>query len=64
MHPFQVLIVSERDELKKRLDRLTGYFSDAIFRSLPTDEQVDLYRQAAAMSDYLMILDRRISRFQ
>ena len=64
MQPHQERVVVERDELKSRLDKLNAFREGPVFKSLPEIERVDMSGQAAFMSEYLRILNSRISRFE
>lgn len=59
---WQSRLRNERAELADRLERLKAYNADPKVRTLPLVEQQALKNQAKAMSDYLTILDARISR--
>lgn len=61
---YQVRIIAERDELKKKLNALDSFIaSSRAFADLPAFEQEDLRTQYTHMVAYLMILNQRIGRF-
>jgi hypothetical protein len=61
--PFQARVIAERDELDVKLGRLRGFLPTPLAQGLPADERADLVEQEQVMSRYLVILNRRIARF-
>lgn len=60
---FRERVRLERAELDDRLTKLQAFFDNAIFKSLPEDEQERLKSQAVAMRSYLEVLTARIAAF-
>lgn len=64
MAPHQERVISERDELKERTEKLGEFIlNNPMFQSLNEDERVDMSEQHYFMSCYLEILNKRINRF-
>lgn len=64
MAPHQQRVVSERDELKERTEKLGEFIlNNPVFQGLSEDERTDMSEQHYFMSCYLEILDKRINRF-
>lgn len=62
--PHQQRVVDERNELQDKFSKLGTFILDnPIFKTLETEEQIDLKSQYDVMGKYLDILERRISRF-
>jgi len=62
--PHQQRVVEEANELKDKFSKLGAFILDnPIFLTLDQEEKNDLEKQYRAMEDYLVILERRISRF-
>ena len=63
--PYQLRVLNERAELKEKVDLLGHFIACDIsqFAKLPADEQERMSRQHTHMSDYLKVLDERISAF-
>jgi hypothetical protein len=61
--PFQARVIEERDALDVRLGRLRAFLLTPLAQGLPADERADLVEQEQVMSRYLVILNRRIARF-
>ncbi len=60
----QQRVVDEATELKDKFSKLGAFILDnPIFLTLDQEERDDLEKQYRAMEDYLVILERRISRF-
>lgn len=61
-------VVIELDNLGVQLEALNAFIGEwpknpgALFASLPNDDQIDLIKQAAAMTSYAKILHRRLER--
>lgn len=61
MEAYQERVVSERDQLSERLSNLTHFMNDAVFKALPGEEQHRMQRQSYYMSQYLNVLNARIT---
>ena len=62
--PHQQRVVDEANELKDKFSKLGAFILDnPIYKSLEEDEQQDLAEQYNVMENYIVILERRISRF-
>lgn len=62
--PHQQRVVDEATELEDKFSKLGAFILDnPIFLTLEQEERNDLDSQYVAMEQYLIILDRRISRF-
>lgn len=55
-------MITEQIELHNRVTKLQEFVVGDIYKTLPEDEQSMLSEQALAMSLYLMILTRRITK--
>jgi hypothetical protein len=63
MAPHQQRVVTEREELIHKLDKLTEFLKGDFFKTLPTDEQERLTRQHGIMEQYSNVLAERIVHF-
>jgi hypothetical protein len=63
MQPHQERVVTERQELATKADKLTEFLKGPIFQKLPSDEQERLTRQLSIMQQYLGVLAERIVHF-
>lgn len=63
MKPHQQRVVAEHAELDEKLGKLEAFFSNVLFKSLPTDEQERLRRQHELMLGYAKVLEDRIAAF-
>lgn len=64
MQPHQERVVTESDELRDRLTKLTAFISQSpVFKTLEASDQELLRRQRSHMGDYLDVLGERIARF-
>lgn len=63
MAPHQQRVVSEREELAVKAEKLDEFFDSSIFRGLDLEERRRLVAQSYAMKLYLEILDSRIRAF-
>lgn len=63
MEDWQQRVVSERDELAARLDRLSAFLEGDRAMAIESYPRVLLIRQRRVMSEYLSILDERIALF-
>ncbi len=63
MKPHQERVVTEKQELDAKLEKLAAFIIGDIFPTLPDAEQSQLQRQRNAMEDYSEILGERITAF-
>lgn len=63
MKPHQERVVTERNELDEKRDKLITFIGGGIYRTLDKVEQSRLNRQLEAMSLYSNILGERIAAF-
>ncbi len=63
MQPHQERVVTERDELWTKLDKLTLFIGGEVYGALPKDEQERLAEQLAHMTGYFNTLNARIAAF-
>lgn len=64
MLPHEERVVTEKQELDAKLEKLRAFTRGPVFRMLsPTDRNLLMY-QAIAMTTYSQILDRRIEIFK
>jgi len=62
--PHRQRVVDEANELRDKFSKLGAFILDnPIYQGLEQDEKQDLADQYDAMEKYLVILERRISRF-
>lgn len=61
--PYQMRVIEERNELRKKHDALILFISGKTFHDLNQDEAVRLSRQSELMKDYLDVLNARITAF-
>lgn len=59
----QERIVTEKNELDEKIDKLSVFIKGNFYRELPGDEQARLNDQFSAMNDYSNILRQRIAAF-
>ena len=60
----QQRVVSERDKLKERTEKLGQFIlNNPVYQSLIEEEKVDMNEQHYFMCCYLDILNKRINRF-
>jgi hypothetical protein len=64
MAPHQLRVVTEREELVIKLDKLTEFLKGDFFGTLPKDEQERLLRQHGIMEQYTNVLAERIANFK
>lgn len=57
---YRTRLVTERDELKARFEKLKAFLPTETFKSLADREQRLLVEQADSMGDYLAILETRL----
>jgi len=63
MAPHQQRVVTEREELVHKLDKLTEFLKGDLYRSLSVDERERLARQHGIMEQYSNVLAERIAHF-
>lgn len=63
LQPHQQRVVTEKEELDKKLSKLKSFFDTDIFKRLDSEERVCLHRQAVLMTDYSNVLGERIAAF-
>lgn len=63
--PHQQRVVDEANELRDKFLKLSAFVNseNEIYQGLEEEEKQDLLEQHTLMGRYLLILDRRISRF-
>lgn len=61
MMPHQERVVTERNELKIKLDGLLKFYKTPLFVQLDPDEQGRLHKQGLLMAEYLSVLEERIA---
>ena len=60
---FTTMVIDERDELAKRVDRLVLFREGTVYPSLPDGERKRIDLQERYMLGYLGTLNDRISEF-
>jgi hypothetical protein len=55
-------LLTERDELKERADKLRDFIESDTYLGLAVEDQLLLHEQHDAMTEYLAVLDKRIAR--
>lgn len=63
MKPFQSRVVTERDELRSKIDLLAAFFDSTIYAELPRAEQSRMFNQLHHMNGYCEVLNERIEAF-
>ncbi|QPI62403.1 crAss001_48 related protein [Vreelandella venusta] len=63
MQPHQQRVVTEKEELDKKILALDGFIGGDIFSGLDKGEKDRLVRQYKHMSQYSAVLGERISHF-
>lgn len=63
MQPHEERVVAERDDLKRKLERLEAFLHSPRINDIDQQEAHRLRRQAEVMSEYLGILNSRIEHF-
>lgn len=64
MENFKSRLLTERDELKKKLVRLDVFLGEDYISELDEPQRELLSAQSKVMADYLAILDTRIERLK
>lgn len=63
MQPYQERVVTERDDLSDKIDRLAQFLDTAAYALLPESERDRMFRQLRHMNNYREVLDERIEAF-
>ena len=63
MFPWQDRVITERDELQDKIDRLMDFLMSPQFNKLDRQNQALLNRQCFFMCEYASILNQRIKMF-
>lgn len=63
LKPHEQRVVTERDQLSEKHDRLFEFLQTDTFNGLRTYDQLLLTKQLTVMAAYRDILDQRIERF-
>lgn len=63
MLPHQQRVVDEKNELDDKRTKLSSFFINRIYLTLPHDEQARLHLQYVFMTEYSNILGQRIDNF-
>jgi hypothetical protein len=65
LEPHQSRVVSEKEDLDDKLEKLEAFIENShVFPQLPIEEKDLLISQAEAMKEYSSILATRIERFK
>lgn len=63
MEAFQQRVVTEKEELDSKIDKLNIFIHGSIYKSLPEEERFRMMRQYCHMWDYSNVLGERIAVF-
>jgi hypothetical protein len=63
MQPHQERVVTEKQELDTKLEKLSAFIETETFQGLPSDEKDRLQRQHMHMDHYSTVLGERIAAF-
>jgi hypothetical protein len=63
MQPHQERVVTEKNQLDEKIDKLDTFRAGTIFPTLPEDEQGRLNKQLSFMRSYSGVLADRIAAF-
>lgn len=63
MQPHQERVITEKQELDDKLQKLSLFLTTPVFQSLDTEEQQRLRNQFDIMAQYSNILNQRIQAF-
>ena len=63
MEEYQKRVIDERDELKRKVDKLYAFLGSSIYQGLNSADRRRLDRQHDVMSEYEEILSERIAEF-
>ena len=64
LEPWQQRVVEEYDDLNKKREKLTDFFTSKEYQALPEYSKTALDKQYEAMRDYSVVLKERIDRFE
>lgn len=63
MQPYQERVITEKQELDTKIEKLTTFFSTTTFNALSVIDRTMLKAQHSVMQQYSKILEERIARF-
>jgi hypothetical protein len=63
MKPHQQRVVTEKQDLDEKLEKLNAFGRGDVFPTLPAEEQERLIRQSKIMDQYSVVLGERIAAF-
>ena len=63
MQPHQERVVTEKDELDTKIEKLSSFISSDVYSTLTEAEQSRLGRQLGLMQQYSDVLGERIAAF-
>lgn len=63
LQPHQVRVVTEKNELDEKIQKLGQFLEGEMFQALDMDERGRLHQQYRAMKEYSSILGLRIAAF-
>jgi hypothetical protein len=63
LKPHEHRVVTERDELTEKLEKLEIFIKTSLFESLSIKDRNLLIEQGKLMDQYLSVLNERIGRF-
>lgn len=64
MAPHEQRVVAEYDELFEKANKLGDFIGNDIYDKLDEEDQKLLLDQLSAMTEYILILEKRIKRFK
>ena len=64
MQDYQVRVVTERNELTEKIEKLTAFVEGEKFASVESEEASRLKNQLRVMREYQSILDARLKAFK
>lgn len=62
MNDFKSRLLVEVTELKNKVEKLENFIDGDIYDTLPEIDRTDLKEQLNHMKNYLLVLNRRVSR--
>lgn len=63
MQPHQERVVTESNDLRTKLDKLSEFIAGDVFKKLDMEDRDLLVEQRVFMNSYLDVLRQRIERF-
>ena len=63
MEDYQLRVISEKEELDEKLNKLNKFFLTDLFLSMSEDEKNLMFDQAFHMDSYSNILQQRVDAF-